>query len=648
MCGLVGFWQATALQRDKAEKTIATMTTALAHRGPDDSGYLLEASDGLALGHRRLSIIDLSSAGHQPMVSSSGRTVIVYNGEVYNYTSLRRELRDLGIKFRSQTDTEVILEGCEHWGVRKTLQRLNGMFAFALWDRRRRTLTLARDRLGIKPLYYGRLGNVLFFTSELKALRRHPTFKAEVDRNSLTLFFRYGYIPAPRTIFHDVFKLQSGHWLTLKSPGGNPSPERYWSLPDVIKSGSVERARVSIAEAEDELNSLLRDAVRCRMIADVPLGAFLSGGIDSSLVVSLMQAQSDRPVQTFSIGFQDEEYNEAMHARAVADHLGTEHVEIYVTAKEARETIPALPTIFDEPFSDSSQIPTFLVSRLARQHVAVSLSGDGGDELFGGYTRYRLSRDLWRLIGWLPPWVRRFASQGIRTVPLEAWNLASTGLQPIVRRYVRSGDVGDKLYKLSEVLEAPDSLAAYNSLQSKWKSPATLVKMSTEPGTPLSDARSVAWLSDFTRQMMYLDLLTYLPDDILTKVDRASMAVGLEARVPLLDHRVVEFAWGLPLNLILRHGSGKWITKKVLYRYLPTRFFERPKKGFAIPIGKWLRGPLREWAEELLAEDRLRREGYLESKHVSRKWHEHTTLRRDWGHLLWDILIFQTWREQWH
>ncbi len=651
MCGFCGVLDLTGgTSGEELRFVVAKMTDTLRHRGPDDGGIWVSPDEGIGLGHRRLSIVDLSPTGHQPMFSACGRYVIVFNGEVYNFRELRKELEPEGIGFwRGHSDTEVMLAAISRWGLEAAVQRFNGMFAFALWDRKERVLHLVRDRLGKKPLYYGWMGSTFLFGSELKALRAHRAFTPEINRDALALYLRHSYIPAPYSVFQGIRKLPAGTVLTASGQcvGNMPEPVTYWSMKDTVERGVAQPFGGSVGAALTDLDALLRDAVKLRMEADVPLGAFLSGGVDSSTVVALMQAQSGRPVKTFTIGFHDAGYNEAKDAKAVAQHLGTEHTELYVTPDEAMAVIPMLPDLYDEPFSDSSQIPTFLVSRMARSHVTVSLSGDAGDELFAGYNRHFWGRKLWRRVGCVPRPVRSATATALTAVSPQQWEAAFRRLGPVLPERIRQRQPGDKLYKMAEILSLDSAEAVYLRLVSHWKDPDSLVLGSCEPPTALTDSRRWAKLEDITQRMMFLDAVTYLPDDILVKVDRASMGVSLEARVPLLDHRVVEFAWRLPLSMKVRGGQGKWILRQLLYRYVPRELTERPKMGFAIPIDSWLRGPLREWAEELLDEGRLRREGFFNPSPIREKWVEHLSGRRNWHYYIWDVLMFQAWHDRW-
>lgn len=627
------------------------MTNALTHRGPDDVGQWIDSKLGVALGHRRLSIIDLSPEGHQPMRSASERYQLSFNGEVYNFKDLRKELESLNHKFRGSSDTEVMLAAFEQWGVQQAVKRFVGMFAFAVWDREERTLHLVRDRLGEKPLYYGWMGNCFLFGSELKALVAHPAWRGDIDRDALGVFLRFNYVPAPYCIYKNVFKQLPGTILTLSleqaHPNAIPKEEPYWCARDVVIGGQAESFSGSEAEAADQLELLLRQAVRQQMVADVPLGAFLSGGIDSSAVVALMQAQSSSPVKTFTIGFFDKHYNEANHAKAVAEYLGTDHTELYLTPTDAMAVIPKLPRIYDEPFSDSSQIPTFLVSELARQHVTISLSGDGGDELFGGYPRYTVSQNIWRKLSLMPSFSRRGVARAIKTIPVGALDIMFGWASPMLSPYRTLNSVGDKLHRATDLIgvRSPDML--YQHMVSHWKNPASVVFGAKNLATEISNPRLNLELPNFIERMMYTDTVSYLPDDILVKVDRASMAVSLESRVPLLDHRIVEFAWRLPLNMKLRNDKGKWLLRQVLYRYVPSELIERPKMGFGIPIDSWLRGPLREWAESLLDEKRLENEGFFDPQPIRQKWIEHLQQKHNWQPYLWAVLMFQAWLDEW-
>jgi asparagine synthase (glutamine-hydrolysing) len=650
MCGFVGFMGGIAGDGQFSDEAVLQhMSDAILTRGPDDADYWADPGRRIGLGHRRLSIVDLSPAGHQPMVSGSGRYVMVYNGEIYNHIDCRAALAMTGasLEWRGHSDTETLLAGFDVWGIQGTVERCVGMFAFAVWDKQTRTLKLARDRLGEKPLYYGWQGtgqNAIFlFGSELKALKAHPSFSAAVDRDALCLLMRHNYIPAPYSIYQGIAKLEVGCLLTVSLAQPEPKVVRYWSAAEVAVAGCGTPFAGTPTQAVDALEVLLKSAVQQQMMADVPLGAFLSGGIDSSTVVALMQAQSSRPVKTFTIGFNEEGYNEAVHAKAVAKHLGTDHTELYVSPQQALNVIPRLPALYCEPFSDSSQIPTFLVSQLARQQVTVSLSGDAGDELFCGYNRYVLANKLWKKLSMLPTGSRRLAARGLTTFSPSRWNALLGPVQGLLPGSLRQANLGDKLHKAAGVLASGDLDALYLGLVSHWDDPASVVIGGTEPPTLLTgNAPKLDGLDEIQR-MMALDMLTYLPDDILAKVDRAGMGVSLEGRVPFLDHRVVEFAWTLPQSMKLRDGVGKWVLRQVLYRHVPKELIERPKMGFGVPIGVWLRGPLRDWAEDLLDEARLRREGYFHPAPIRQKWAEHLSGARNWQYHLWAVLMFQAW-----
>jgi asparagine synthase (glutamine-hydrolysing) len=652
MCGLTGFWQPCGVNAEMAKSTTMRMADALIHRGPDDHGVWVDSTTGVALGHRRLSIVDLSKAGHQPMVCPTGRYVIAFNGEIYNHLELRTELEKISsdakgsFSWRGHSDTETLLAGFGAWGIKATIKRCIGMFAFAVWDRQERILTLGRDRLGEKPLYYGWQGTgkgaCFLFGSELKALKGHPSFAKEIDRDALCLFMRHNYVPAPHSIYKDIHKLLPGHLLTVSADKREPIIEAYWSLTNIAVTGNQSPLNGSPQEITDQLEHLLKSAVRQQMMADVPLGAFLSGGIDSSTIVALMQAQSDRPVKTFTIGFNEEGYNEAVHAKAVANHLGTDHTELYIAPPQALEVIPDLPRLYCEPFADSSQIPTFLVSQLARQKVTVSLSGDAGDELFSGYNRYVLAHNLWGKIARIPCGLRSLMTGTVHGVSPANWNKLLRPLQSMAPQSLQHANIGEKLHKGAGVLSAKSIDELYLGLVTHWE-PERLIIGGKEPVTCLhGNPLPLAGL-DSVQRMMAMDAITYLPDDILVKVDRAAMGVSLEGRVPFLDHRVVEFAWRIPQSLKLRDGVGKWILRQVLYRHVPKELIERPKMGFGVPLDSWLRGPLREWAETLLDENRLRREGYFNPNPVREKWTEHLSGKRNWQYLLWNVLMFQAW-----
>ena len=648
MCGLAGFID-TSGERNDQELTalVSRMAETMRHRGPDDEATWSDAQAGIALGFRRLAILDLTECGRQPMHSRCERFVIVFNGEVYNHGELRQQLEAGGHPFRGRSDTEVVLAAVSRWGLQRALQSFNGMFAFALWDRRQRQLHLVRDRLGEKPLYYGWAGKSFLFGSELKSLLAYPGFEASVNRSALALYFRHNCIPAPHSIYEGVFKLPPATVLMVdcSKDRQDSTPVSYWSLLEIAASGFENPFSGSENDAIAELDRRLAQSVRARMVADVPLGAFLSGGVDSSAVVALMQSQSTRPIQTFCLGSLFNDYNEAQHARAVASHLGTAHTEVNVTAQDALAVIPQLPKIYDEPFADSSQIPTLLVSRLARQHVTVSLSGDGGDELFGGYNRHTWGAHLWNRLAPIPLSLRSLGSLTLNALSPQSWQWALEVLEPALPGKLRQRHSGNKLQKLAEALSASSPEHLYLKLVSHWDNPTKLVLGASEPATPITNPGFNLDSSSLAQRMMLLDTITYLPDDVLVKLDRASMAASLEARTPLLDHTLLEFAWSLPHQLKIRGMQGKWILRQVLHRYVPQSLLERPKAGFAVPLDAWLREPLRDWAETLLDESRLKVEGYLDPAAIRLKWSEHLSGRRNWQFLLWDVLMFQAWLE---
>jgi len=632
MCGIAGYFDPSGFKGPDATDIATSMRDRLVRRGPDDAGLWQDDEAGIALTHRRLSIIDLSPAGHQPMISATGRFVLVFNGEIYNYLDIRASIESAGaVSWRGHSDTETLLAAIELWGLERTLQACVGMFALALWDREERSLMLARDRMGEKPLYYGWQAGVLMFGSELKALQAHPAFGGEVNRDALPLFLRHGYIPAPHSIWTGIQKLPPGTFIQIDGTmrGRVPEPTPYWSMAEAIEQGQRDPFVGSDEEAINLLEQEISRSIAGQRIADVPLGAFLSGGIDSSTVVALMQAQASRPVKTFTIGFREEGYNEADHAKAVASHLGTDHTELYLTSGEAREIVPSLPDIYDEPFGDSSAIPTHLVSTLARGQVAVSLSGDGGDELFAGYSRYfnHPAMRAWRLGQNVP----RFARGAMTSL-----------LRSNLPRALAGAAVASKAAMLANLMESDTLSAYYRTMTSQWNPVPLAAPASRELSYGLP-ASCLNYLAEPVQQVMATDCVTYLPDDILAKVDRAAMAVSLETRVPLLDHRIVELAWRMPYGLKVREGQGKWLLRQVLYRHVPRALMDRPKMGFAVPVGDWLRGPLRDWSESLLDEAVLRQEGYLDPEPVRRRWNEHQKGQKSWRDSLWLLLMWQAW-----
>lgn len=641
MCGFAGFLGGAS----GSEDLLRDMARTIRHRGPDDSGVWLDEGATLGLAFARLAILDLSPAGHQPMLAGSGRYVMAFNGEIYNHLALRAglERQHRAPAYRSHADTETLLAGFDAWGIDETIAKTVGMFAFGVWDREQRVLTLGRDRLGEKPIYYGWQGDTFVFGSEVKALRAHPAFRAEIDRQALTLLMRHAYIPAPYSIYRGIRKLLPGTLLSVSLARRDERPRSYWDARDAVEQGIVTPFRGSPEEAVEVLDTKLREAVRGQMVADVPLGAFLSGGVDSSAIVALMQQVSATPVRTFTIGFREASHNEAEHAKAVARHLGTDHTEMYVTPQQALDVIPHLPSLYCEPFADSSQVPTYLVSQLARRHVTVSLSGDAGDELFAGYNRYVLGQRLWGKLSHVPVALRRVLSRAIHRVPAHRWDAWLGPLQSVLPARYAQAHLGEKMLKGSLALGADSTTELYRLLVSYWTEPGELVIDGTEPLTALTDPSRRMRTDHFVHEMMALDLVSYLPDDILVKVDRAAMGNSLETRVPMLDHRVVEFAWSLPLSYKLRGGVSKWPLREVLNRYVPRELIERPKMGFGVPIDTWLRGPLRDWADDLLAERTLRQQGFFNAPLVQRKWSEHRSGAHNWQYPLWAVLMFQAW-----
>lgn len=626
MCGIAGYFHATPIFDILGSDTAVKMASAINHRGPDDSGTWTDGVN-IALAHARLAIQDLTPAGHQPMHSASNRYAIAFNGEIYNHLELRTLLESSGVapRWRSHSDTETLLACFEAWGIIKTLQSTVGMFAIALWDGKEKQLTLARDRMGEKPLYWGWQHNVLLFGSELKALKKHPCFESEINRGALALYLRHNYVPAPYSIYTGIEKLMPGHFVTISvgQPTSSVRPVPYWSLNNVVEQGLAAPLQTSDLQVINLLENQLSESVGLQMMADVPLGAFLSGGIDSSLIVSLMQKQSARPVKTFTIGFNEASFNEAEHALAVSRHLGTEHTEIYIQSRDALNVIPKLPSVYCEPFADSSQIPTFLVSQLAKRHVSVVLSGDAGDELFGGYNPYQFAPDIWNFLSKFPIQFRRAVASSLKRLPLPS-----------------------KISKLNDVIDTSTKEIFYRQLLSHWKNPASIMIEGKELPTLFDTSSNWPNVENFQQWMMAIDAQTYMVDDILVKVDRAGMANSIETRIPLLDHRVVELAWRIPAHLKICDGKGKWILREILHRHIPRVLFDRPKKGFSIPIGQWLRGPLKDWAENLISEDRIRKEGFFNAVPIRKVWQQHLQGRYDYSSKLWGILMFQAWLEE--
>lgn len=649
MCGITGFVDGLSCEKnDVLINLVRRMADTLKHRGPDDKGEWVDEWQGIALGHRRLSIIDLSQQGHQPMVSHCGRYVIVLNGEVYNFKILRKELESSGIMFRGHSDTEVILEAISCYGIKKALDNFNGMFAFGLWDRQEKTLYLCRDRLGEKPLYYGFINNSFVFASELKAFSKFPRFMPEIDKQALALYLRYNCVPAPHSIYKDIKKVLPGELVSFRTKDRALNTYAYWSALDVARTSNDMYLGGNPENVIEETEKLLKDAVRIRMESDVSLGMFLSGGIDSSLVAALMQAQSSASIKTFTIGFGDPKYNEAEDARKIAGYLGTSHTCFYATAEEALKIIPGLPGVYDEPFSDSSQIPTILVSKMARQYVTVCLSGDGGDEIFGGYNRYIWLDSLWQKIYRFPLGIRRSLSYIFSSFPPDSFEVLFDKVKFMLPDAFKVRNPGIKFQKFLDVLSAADIGSAYLNLTSHWKHPERLVLGYADNIKRTGDDRAEIFLTDYKRQMMYCDMINYLPNDILVKVDRASMGVGLESRTVYLDHRIVEHAWKLPINILINKTGSKLILRNILKKYVPEDYWERPKMGFAVPVDSWLRGPLKGWADDLLSSDYLKKKGFFDYGVVEKKWKQHKKGVKNWQFELWDVLMFNAWLESHH
>lgn len=648
MCGISGFLGPAQHSASKLKNIVNTMTEQLHHRGPDGSGEWTDASTGIALGHRRLAILDLTEAGAQPMISHCKRFILTYNGEVYNFKNLSMELESLGYRFRGHSDTEVVLTAISHWGVEKTLPRLNGMFAMALWDKQKHSLTLARDPVGKKPLYYGWSGNTFIFASELKALKVFPGFEREIDRNALGLLIQYSWIPSPYCIYRGIQKLLPGSFLTLTSRDIHRpiSPKQYWSARRVNEQGDQNPYTGSFQEATTHLDQLMRDAVQDRMVADVDVGALLSGGIDSTTIVALMQAQSPRPVKTFSIGFHEAQFNEAPFAQSIAQHLQTDHTELYVTAQDSLNIIPDLPSIYDEPIADPSQIPTFIVSKLAHQNVKVVLSGDGGDELFVGYQRYTKCLKEWKRINRSPLFYRQQTANAYRALGNGSWRLADILGGKHTLAFSSLHSIGKKWERKAKHFKATSATDLFAKKHARCENASDLV-LHTEPGpTVMTNTQGWPNVSDPLQAMLYLDFAEYLTDDVLVKVDRASMAVSLEVRCPFLDVRVVDFAWSLPLPMRINQAGGKRIVKEILERHLPPKLIDRPKMGFGIPLNEWLKTSLRDWAEDLLAERTLCEQGFFRPKAVRRIWKQHQTGWKNHDIFLWSLLIFQSWYKE--
>ena len=648
MCGITGFIS-PHLSKDSFQKNIEFMTNKLEHRGPDDEGIWFDSNSGIALGHSRLSIIDLSIAGHQPMISECRRYYIVFNGEIYNHNSLRKELPE-SIKWQGHSDTETLLNAISKWGLKRTLRKIVGMFAFALWDRSKKKLTLVRDRLGEKPLYFGFKGKTMLFGSELKSIEAFPGTPLDVSRDSLEIYLRYGFVPAPYSIYKGIYKLSPGNFIEFSIDNVKartiPESSKYWSFASIVKKQQSKQFSGSEIDATNQLENLLKKSISGQLLGDVPLGAFLSSGIDSSTIVSLMQHQSSNPINTFTIGFKEFGYDESKSAKKISSYLGTKHCELFLTPNDALNIIPSLPRIYDEPFSDVSQIPTFLISQFASNNVKVCLSGDGGDELFCGYSRHIVAPRIWAILKNIPLKLRKIIANFIQKIPPSTWDNFYYTCEIFLPRYLRINFPGAKINKISDLIRYDTLYEIYLSLISSWSSPQEII-LNKNPNKEFEDSKfSNFKLKDMHHQIMFMDTLNYLPNDILVKIDRAAMASSLETRLPFLDHRVIEFAWRIPLHMKLKNNRSKWLLRQVLQNYLPENLIEGPKKGFSVPIAEWLRGPLKNWVNDLLDEKLISSQNYFSAKPIKIKWEEHLSGKQDWSKQLWTILMFQSWLQE--
>ena len=643
MCGFAGYLTKCNSRNHDSKNILNNMGNVIAHRGPDDSGIWYDNNyKAIGFVHRRLSIQDLSVAGQQPMHSRSGRYIIVFNGEIYNHLLLRKSLK-INVPWNGRSDTETLLACIELYGIKKTLKKLIGMFSFAIWDVKHKRLTLARDRMGEKPLYYGFQNGTFLFGSDLISLKQHPDFVGEIRRKSIALFMRFGYIPCPYSIYNNIFKLPPGSFINIERDVANPQPEFYWNFKEIVKSNNLEINNLEYDIAVNNLEIALGDSIERQMISDVPLGAFLSGGIDSSSIVALAQLRSSNQVKTFSIGYDDKHYNEAEHAKLIANHLGTDHTDLYVTPKDTISVIPEIPKIYSEPFADPSQIPMFLLSKMTKDYVTVALSGDGGDELFGGYNRHLFTNQYWGAISKLPSSMKWLITNTIKSLSPNHWNKVFMYFNYFMPKKFHHQNMGLKLYKISKAIRSDSIDDLYTSLISRWDNPEGLVLGIEKDKTLYEPLIDEFILCDDVSKMMAMDTVGYLSDDILCKVDRASMFASLESRNPFLDHNIVEFAAKLPLNYKIKNGIGKSVLRDVLYKHVPKKLIDRPKMGFDIPIGDWLRGSLKKWANDLLDEKKIREDGYFNAELVRKIWFEHQSGSNNMEHKLWPVLMFQSW-----